>query len=80
MNGALQKLHKAGFVHGDLHGPNIMVGPDNSIAFIDFDWAGKVGEASLMNSEIKWHGGAKPGGKILPEHDVHLLELEFKEY
>jgi hypothetical protein len=83
VNTAVQQLHDKGFVHGDLRSPNIMVGPQNSIAFIDFDWAGKVGEAvypSLMNSVINWHGDAKPGGKILPNHDMHMLKLELREH
>ena len=83
VNTAVQQLHRAGFVHGDLRGPNVMVGRDNSIAFIDFDWAGTVGEAvypPLMNPEVRWHGDAKPGGEILPEHDMHLLGLELNEH
>ncbi|RUS20428.1 hypothetical protein BC937DRAFT_95254 [Endogone sp. FLAS-F59071] len=35
---AVDSMHKAGFVHGDLRLPNIMVGPDNSIIIID--WQG----------------------------------------
>jgi hypothetical protein len=60
-----------------------MVRLQNSIAFIDFDWAGKVGEAvypSPMNPVINWHGDAKPGGEILPDHDMHMLKLELREH
>ena len=76
---AVGQIHEAGFVHGDLRLPNILVGPDDAIKIIDFDWAGTVGEAvypPLLNPDIPWHPDVKLGAKILPEHDLHLLKAE----
>ena len=78
---AVRKMHNEGFVHGDLRLPNVMVGPNNSIKIIDFDWAGRIGEVTyppLMNSEIRWHPDAKFGAGILPAHDIHLLKSELE--
>ena len=49
--------------------------------FVDFDWAGKVGDARypvMMNPEVNWHLNAFLGKLILPEHDHYLLESEFE--
>lgn len=57
----MRKAHQDGFVHGDLRSPNIMIttaGPQ----LIDFDWAGKLGNAYYpvdINREIKWPKGKK---------------------
>ena len=40
----LSLFHGEGFVHGDLRGPNILV-VDDVVKVIDFNWAGKIGEA-----------------------------------
>ncbi|KAJ7797114.1 hypothetical protein B0H14DRAFT_2912595 [Mycena olivaceomarginata] len=41
----LEALHRADIVYGDLRRPNIMIrNEDQAIVFIDFDWAGKVGQ------------------------------------
>ncbi|KAH7884914.1 hypothetical protein F5I97DRAFT_1779733, partial [Phlebopus sp. FC_14] len=44
---AIQKLHDEGFVFGDLREPNIMITNDDKpkVQLIDFNWAGKKGEA-----------------------------------
>ena len=58
-----------------------MVGPNDSIKIIDFDWAGRAGEVvypPFMNKEIDWQPGVKVGEKILPEHDPGMLNNEFK--
>ena len=76
---AVGKLHEEDFVHGDLRLPNIMVGPEDSVKFVDFDWSGRLGEAlypPLMNPVIVWHPGAKLGEEIVPEHDMYLLRSE----
>jgi serine/threonine protein kinase len=41
---AIQILHDAGFVHGDLREPNILVAGSGDMKIIDFDWCGKEGE------------------------------------
>ncbi|RUS19244.1 hypothetical protein BC937DRAFT_87785 [Endogone sp. FLAS-F59071] len=59
---AVKKMHEKGFVHGDMRLPNIMAGPNNSIKIIDFDWAGKRGEAVypfFRNLELEWHDDVK---------------------
>jgi hypothetical protein len=39
-------LHSAGFVHGDIRPPNILIADEgNRVMILDFDWAGKRGEA-----------------------------------
>lgn len=46
MEKELQVLHEAGYVHGDIRDTNIMASENDpkKFMFIDFDWAGKVGE------------------------------------
>ncbi|CAG8439846.1 13274_t:CDS:2 [Funneliformis caledonium] len=62
---------------------NILISPDDSIKIIDFDWSGKVGEVvypPLLNQEIDvWYPDVKAGEKILPEHDLYILNTEFKK-
>ncbi|CAG8635873.1 4663_t:CDS:2 [Paraglomus occultum] len=51
----------------------------SSVKLVDFDWAGKIGEAiypPLMNHEISWHPEVKFGAEIRPEHDLHMLNRE----
>ena len=43
----VDRLHKAGWVHGDLRLCNVLFGGDDSVQLIDFEWAGKVGEAKF---------------------------------
>jgi hypothetical protein len=73
---SLKELHAAGFVHGDIRPNNIMVQPDNSVRIIDFEWAGKIGEATyplFMNHvDVDWPAGATDGGKIMAEHDLQM--------
>jgi serine/threonine protein kinase len=80
---SIKKIHDLGFVHGDMRLPNILIGPGDSIKIIDFDWAGKIGEVvypPLLNQEIDvWHSDVKAGKKILPEHDLYILNTELKK-
>ena len=80
---AVKKMHDAGIVHGDLRTPNIMIGPQESVMLIDFDWAGEKQEAKyppFMNPNVDWHPDADYGCEILTQHDEFLLnaELELK--
>jgi len=43
LNQAIQLLHEAGMVHGDLNPNNILIRPDGSILIIDFGLAADVG-------------------------------------
>ncbi|EFJ21600.1 hypothetical protein SELMODRAFT_417464 [Selaginella moellendorffii] len=74
------KGHKTGYVHGDLRLPNIKLRSraDGSfdVMFIDFDWAGKIGEATypaVLSPEHAWHQDAKYKKPIEPEHDLHFV-------
>ncbi|CAG8588843.1 15268_t:CDS:2 [Funneliformis mosseae] len=62
---------------------NKVIDPDDSIKIIDFDWSGKVEEVvypPLLNQEIDvWHPDIKAGEKILPEHDLYILDTELKK-
>jgi len=78
----LRELHKAGFVHGDIRAPNILVGVDRQPRLIDFDWSGKVGAARYpvgLNRDIKWPDGTKPGGFIETRHDTEMLDWYVEE-
>jgi len=78
----LLKLHKAGFVHGDIRPPNILVGADRQPRMIDFDWSGKVGAARYpvgLNRDIKWPVGTKEGGFIETCHDTEMLDRYVEE-
>ncbi|CAG8490655.1 803_t:CDS:2 [Paraglomus occultum] len=77
---SVKKMHNQGFVHGDMRLSNIMTGPNDSVKIIDFDWSGKVGEAvypPLLNPDIDWHPDVKAGAKILPDHDLYMLNNSF---
>lgn len=78
LRGAIAALHAENFVFGDLRLPNMMVNGDD-LAIIDFDWAGKEGEACYpitinMSSPGTWPLGVKRGGKILKKHDLHMVD------
>ncbi len=76
---ALSVLHAAGFVHGDLRAPNIVVRPGaRRVYFIDFDWAGEEGVASypvVLNTHINWIWSAEylEGERIMKCDDEYML-------
>jgi len=76
----LVSLHKAGYVHGNVHDTNIMVSTNKKrIMIIDFDWAGIVGQARYpvnMNSgSVLWRpDGAVDRALITAEHDMKMLD------
>ena len=75
----LKTLDSKDYVHGDLRTNNIMIRTDVieecvDIKVIDFDWAGKAGEACYpaeRNTDIQWPG--KAGAPILKEHDLEMV-------
>ena len=78
LSNLITELHSEGYVHGDLREYNIMVGDETDrVCLIDFDWAGKEGEAiypNFMNHiDVQWPAGASDGKKILKEHDLYFL-------
>ncbi|KZT02334.1 uncharacterized protein LAESUDRAFT_622760, partial [Laetiporus sulphureus 93-53] len=47
----VRMLHEGGFVHGDIRDTNLLIDPESlasddvMVHLIDFDWAGRIGEA-----------------------------------
>ena len=76
---ALDQLHSAGYVFGDLRRPNVIVTPHgrrSTAQLIDFDWAGKEGEVKYpvsISSSIDWPAGVQGLAPILKEHDHVML-------
>lgn len=79
-------LHQGGFVHGDIRNLNLMVRKGSNqdewkVKIIDFDWAGKVGDAryppNVNRREIRRPKGVKDGELILQEHDREMIEYIF---
>ena len=80
---ALQKLHAAQFVHGDLRGPNVIFSGGKAF-LIDFDWAGRVNEARYprnLSGSVKWPRAAEELEMmpILMDHDRFMLDQLFTE-
>ncbi|CAG8801090.1 10376_t:CDS:1, partial [Gigaspora rosea] len=77
---ATKSFHDSGYVHGDLRDENIMVKYKNEkvdIKFVDFDWAGREGEAiypESLNPAINWHVDVGWHKLIKREHDHHLVD------
>lgn len=76
----LVRLHQA---HGDVRDVNIMVMQDGSgFMLLDFDWAGKIGEAKYpMNvyagPDLWRPEGACDGELIKAEHDLQMMNALF---
>lgn len=84
---ALDILHEADLVFGDLRRPNVLVVPDANGKpggrLVDFDWCGKVGDdrypAGLNQSEgMKWATGTAKRSFISKEHDDKMFEMLFE--
>jgi serine/threonine protein kinase len=52
MKTLVQSFHDNGFVHGDLHNPNIICDDRGNLFLIDFDWGGKEGEAFYPTAKL----------------------------
>ena len=80
---AIQKLHDAKFVFGDLRSPNVMFSKDKAF-LIDFDWAGEENETRYprhLSRRVKWPKMAeelemKP---IESDHDITMLNQLFSK-
>ena len=73
----LRLMQTKKYVHGDLRPQNIIVA-ENKVYIIDFDWAGKEGEATYpptlnVTSENNWARGVMPKGQIKKEHDEYQI-------
>ncbi|CAG8562894.1 11319_t:CDS:2 [Paraglomus brasilianum] len=77
---AVKSFHDSGYVHGDLCDENIMIKCEKGkidIKFVDFDWAGREGEAKYpesLNPTINWHPDVGWHKLIKREHDHHLVD------
>ncbi|KAH9928569.1 uncharacterized protein BXZ73DRAFT_48363 [Epithele typhae] len=85
---ALQRLHGAGIVFGDVREQNVLdvPGTDGQLAgtwLIDFDWAGKAHDAvypAMMNNHLNiWPAGVGSGAYMELEHDRQLFRRMFPE-
>jgi thiamine kinase-like enzyme len=80
-------LHRARFVHGDVRDTNILIdlesldSDDVKIHFVDFDWAGRIGEAvypdGINGITVKRPEGAEGGKLITKEHDKTMVSYLF---
>lgn len=76
---ALEILHSADLVFGDLRLPNILItGEEEKVVIIDFDWCKKAGEgrypASLNQEGIDWPKGVRPCSIMEKQHDLDMLD------
>ena len=80
---AIQKLHDGGYVHGDIRDVNILVNTESCIQIhiIDFDWAGRIGEATypleVNTVTLKRPMDVTGGGQILQRHDIEMAHELF---
>ncbi|KAI9455722.1 hypothetical protein HD554DRAFT_264198 [Boletus coccyginus] len=73
-------FHGEGLVHGDLRSPNIVCN-DQGVVVIDFDWGGKLGEASYPISQLNpdlTEGRDSTDLKITKEDDIRVLNKTLK--
>ncbi|KAK1224751.1 hypothetical protein PQX77_012335 [Marasmius sp. AFHP31] len=77
-------LHGQDLVHGDIRAANLLVdekslrpGGDVKVHFLDFDWAGRVGDAKypfrVNTSTMTRPSEVKGGGIITKAHDVEMV-------
>ncbi|KAK2464713.1 hypothetical protein APHAL10511_003289 [Amanita phalloides] len=74
---AIHLLHQVDIVFGDLRKPNVMITNQNEVRLIDFNWAGKAGEAEypyLISPAIAWPPGVEPLSLMEKRHDLVMLE------
>ncbi|KAK0203313.1 hypothetical protein DFS33DRAFT_1474383 [Desarmillaria ectypa] len=74
---AIRKMHDHGFVFGDLRHQNIMVTRDDKVKLIDFDWAGKDGEAEYpmrLSKKVEWAPGVGAMEKVYKAHDIFMID------
>lgn len=87
---AVEHLHSAGFVFGDLRPPNLMIKDgkgdgggeededlETRTKLIDFDWAGRAGTARYplhLSEGIRWAPGVADYALITREHDLYMLD------
>ena len=87
VNNMVQVLHEEGFVHGDIRDINLLVNveslasDDVAVHVVDFDWAGRIGEARYpmgVNTKTVWRpAGVKNGELITTKHDEDMVSYLF---
>ena len=79
---ALDLLHNAGLVFGDLRSPNIMVKiTTGEVKLIDFNWAGVEGQVTypyLISKDIPWPEGVEALKTIECVHDLQMFHKLFQ--
>ncbi|KAG8920090.1 hypothetical protein FRC02_001175 [Tulasnella sp. 418] len=78
----ISELHRQGYVHGDIRRSNLLIGPEDSVKLLDFDWAGLIGVAKyprrvnpMADKLNERPRGAVDGALITVEHDLAMVEL-----
>jgi RIO-like serine/threonine protein kinase len=76
---AVKVMHSAGYVLGDVRPPNVMIGKEDQVMLIDFDWAGKEGDVRYpaYMSEGIWTDGIEWMEKINKTHDTDMHKKWF---
>lgn len=75
----IDKLHGSDYVFGDLRPPNVVFSWGKAF-LVDFDWAGKYGEAfypTELEEGITEYCEGRELGIIEKEHDLALLDHYF---
>ena len=79
---ALEVLHEAGLVFGDLRHPNILNLQNGHAMIIDFDWSGLDGEVFYpmgLNPELQWPPGCGTAMPIRKADDLFMFEKLLEE-
>ena len=78
---AVNELHHASLVFGDLRRANIVIYKTDDgerAMLVDFDWVGLHGQAeypaSLNDIDIKWPAGVEPSAIMMMEHDDEMFK------
>lgn len=73
---AVHLLHGQNLVFGDLRTPNILIGDNGRVRFVDFDWCGVHGQDQypfIIGNGIEWADGVGPLSTMDNAHDLHML-------
>ncbi len=79
----LDKLHSAGYVHGDIRLANLVFGSDGNGYLIDFELArpeGRVYPRSYEHDLYIRHKSAHSGMEMYKSHDRHSLAIIVQEW
>ena len=81
---AAQRMHRAGFMHGDLRDTNILVdvtSNNNGVRIVDWDWAGRSGDVKYptsINFQVPRAAAARGNVDIVQAHDMETVHLIFQ--